>query len=216
MDKPPTKTEATASAAREERSAEQRRAAILEAAKDLFYAKGFDATTTDEIASRARVSKRTIYEMFATKREMLSALIAETSDRMSAPIVVGSATTRAQFLHSLREFGLSFLRELSDPEKIAMYRLAVTASHQPGPVARELMASGRKRVSQVVGQLFGTAAAHGILPASEIPRLVPVFFYVLIGQLQIDQMLGLEEAPAMQAIEARVDEAVYVIDKLTR
>lgn len=214
MSRPTDKSPSAASPPREDRSLVQRREAILEAAKELFYAKGFDATTTDEIATRARVSKRTIYELFATKRDMVTALIAETSDRMSQPIAIAAPATKAELLAALRAFGLSFLRELCDPEKIAMYRLAVMSSHQPGPVAQELMASGRRRVAEAVGQLFGAAAARGIVPAAEIQRLVPIYFYVLIGQLQIDQLLGLAAAADEAVIAARAEEALYVIDKL--
>ena len=58
----------------------------MEAAKQLFYSRGFETTTTYDIAHRARVSKRTLYEHFASKREVLTALIADTSSRMSEPV----------------------------------------------------------------------------------------------------------------------------------
>lgn len=186
----------------------------MEAAKQLFYGRGFETTTTYDIAHRARVSKRTLYEHFESKREILSALIAETSSRMSEPVELEQPTDRKQFLDALRRFGRSFLEELCDPEKIAMYRLAVMSSGKPGPVAQELLTSGRRRVSEIVGRLFGAAAHLGLVEPKAIPTLVPIYFYVLIGQLQIDLMLGLEKKPSAQVLRARVDEAVHVIEKL--
>lgn len=185
----------------------------MEAAKQLFYGRGFETTTTYDIAHKARVSKRTLYEHFESKREILSALIAETSNRMSEPVETEQPTDRKQFLEALRRFGRSFLGELCDPEKIAMYRLAVMSSGKPGPVAQELLTSGRRRVSENVGRLFGAAAAMGLIEAKAIPMLVPIYFYVLIGQLQIDLLLGLEKKPAPQMLRSRVDEAVLVIEK---
>jgi len=192
---------------------EDRRAQIMEAAKQLFYGRGFETTTTYDIAHRARVSKRTLYEHFASKREILSALISETSSRMGEPVEMEQPTDRKQFLEALRRFGRTFLEELCDPEKIAMYRLAVMSSGKPGPVAQELLVSGRRRVAETVGRLFGAAAQMGLVDPKAIPTLVPVYFYVLIGQLQIDLMLGLEKKPQPQALRARVDEAVTVIEK---
>ena len=185
----------------------------MEAAKQLFYGRGFETTTTYDIAHRARVSKRTLYEHFASKREILSALIAETSSRMSEPVEMDQPADRKQFLDSLRRFGRSFLEELCEPEKIAMYRLAVISSGKPGPVAQELLTSGRKQVSETVGKLFGTAAQLGLVDPKTIPMLVPVYFYVLIGQLQIDLLLGLEKKPSAQVLRGRVDDAVLVIEK---
>jgi len=102
---------------------------------------------------------------------------------------------------------------LCDPEKIAMYRLAVISSNKPGPVAQELLTSGRRRVSETLGQLFASAAQIGLVDPKAIPTLVPIYFYVLIGQLQMDLLLGLEKRPSAQVLRSRVDEAVQVIEK---
>lgn len=198
---------------RRRRLPEDRRAEIMEAAKQLFYGRGFETTTTYDIAHRARVSKRTLYEHFDSKREILSALISETSVRMSAPVEIELPADRKQFLDALRRFGRSFLDELCDAEKIAMYRLAVMSSGKPGPVAQELLTSGRRRVSEIIGRQFGAAAQLGLVDPKAIPALVPIYFYVLIGQLQIDLMLGLEKKPSQQVLRARVDEAVMVIER---
>lgn len=61
-----------------EKSAELRersRAAILAAATDLFARKGYDATTTEEIAARAGISKGLIYHHFKSKEAVLEALL---------------------------------------------------------------------------------------------------------------------------------------------
>jgi|SRR5579871_6908513 len=47
------------------------RGRMREAALELFQAKGYDATTAAEIASRAGVTERTFFRHFADKREVL-------------------------------------------------------------------------------------------------------------------------------------------------
>jgi AcrR family transcriptional regulator len=59
---------------RRERKAQARRAAILEAAADVFAAKGFARATTKEIAARADVAEGTIYNYFSNKRELMVAM----------------------------------------------------------------------------------------------------------------------------------------------
>ncbi|MFQ5342245.1 MAG: TetR/AcrR family transcriptional regulator [Anaerolineae bacterium] len=48
---------------------------ILAAAKELFGRFGFKKTTVDEIATGAGVSKRTIYEVFSSKEQILADLV---------------------------------------------------------------------------------------------------------------------------------------------
>ncbi len=56
------------------RRADQRRAALIEAAGRLFVEKGYEATTMDEIATAASFAKGTLYHYFANKAELLQVL----------------------------------------------------------------------------------------------------------------------------------------------
>jgi len=49
--------------------------AVLESARTLFLSNGYDATTVDDIAERAHVSKATVYSNFPDKAAVLSALL---------------------------------------------------------------------------------------------------------------------------------------------
>ncbi len=57
------------------RQAEQTRAGILAAARDLFRSAGYAATTIDAIASSAQVSAKTVEAVFGSKRGILAALV---------------------------------------------------------------------------------------------------------------------------------------------
>jgi TetR/AcrR family transcriptional regulator of autoinduction and epiphytic fitness len=54
---------------------EQKRLAILEAAKEIFVEQGFLATSMDAVAMKANVSKRTLYNHFPSKEELFSSII---------------------------------------------------------------------------------------------------------------------------------------------
>ena len=62
--------------------AEQRRADLLEAGRELFIAKGVAATSLDDITSRAGVSKGLFYLYFRSKDDLLIAL----QDQFSAEL----------------------------------------------------------------------------------------------------------------------------------
>jgi TetR/AcrR family transcriptional regulator len=55
---------------RREREKESRRQEIIDAAEKVFFAKGLEAATMDEIAERAELSKGTLYLYFKSKEEL--------------------------------------------------------------------------------------------------------------------------------------------------
>ncbi|UCF04602.1 MAG: TetR/AcrR family transcriptional regulator [bacterium] len=60
---------------RRQREKEQRRTAIVDAAERVFFAKGFDQATVDEIADCAELSKGTLYLYFDGKDDLYRAII---------------------------------------------------------------------------------------------------------------------------------------------
>jgi AcrR family transcriptional regulator len=64
-----------ARAAQPERSAADRREAILAAALDVFAESGFAPSRLDDVAARAGVAKGTIYLYFASKQALFEALV---------------------------------------------------------------------------------------------------------------------------------------------
>jgi AcrR family transcriptional regulator len=57
---------------------------ILAAAAEVFFEKGYDETSTADIAGRAKVSKRELYSNFADKRDILNGVITQLQDKMQA------------------------------------------------------------------------------------------------------------------------------------
>lgn len=57
-----------------------KRQKVLNVAKELFHRYGFKKTTVDEISADAGISKRTLYEMFDSKENILSEIVAAEGD----------------------------------------------------------------------------------------------------------------------------------------
>ncbi len=62
---------------RREREREGRKLAILEAAKVVFFSKGFQSATMDQIAQEAELSKGTVYAYFANKEDLYVTILLE-------------------------------------------------------------------------------------------------------------------------------------------
>ena len=85
---------------------------IVDAACELFVELGFQATTLDKVAQRARISKLSIYRHFENKEALFSAAIAARCHQFAPQVegVDGSAEDQ------LMAVGTSLLRTLLSPD----------------------------------------------------------------------------------------------------
>ncbi|SFS74683.1 TetR/AcrR family transcriptional regulator [Saccharopolyspora flava] len=80
MTSPRTVPEAGAQTPGRRRRTEMKRAAILDAAEELFVSEGFEVTSVDAIAARAEVSKRTVYDHFGDKRALFQGVLERSGE----------------------------------------------------------------------------------------------------------------------------------------
>ena len=81
-------------ASRRERERAQRRDDILQAARTVFFERGFHTATVDDVAVAAEVSKGTVYLYFDTKETILAHLLLEGLDRLIAELEAAYAAER--------------------------------------------------------------------------------------------------------------------------
>src|SRR5882757_498371 len=98
------------------------RARILDAAFAAFMKSGYAASSTLEIATRARVSKRELYALVGNKQEMLIACIRERATRLDVPADLPVLRNRETLAQVLTSFGTRLVREISHPTVIALFR----------------------------------------------------------------------------------------------
>ena len=122
----------------EEADATEVRKRILGAALSAFMEGGYAQTSTLEIATRARVSKRELYSLFGNKQAMLVACITERAQRLKAPADLPELHDRGTLAKVLTAFGTKLLTETSDPVVVAVFRLAVSETVNAPKVAQAL------------------------------------------------------------------------------
>jgi len=192
-----------------------RREAVMKAAFEVFVEKGFEAATTLEIVRRAKISKRTLYQMFDSKQAILTALIRSGSMRMETPPDLAPPGSRAEFIATLKSFGRTFLAEFLHPDRMAMYRLAIAGRGRgEGAVARELTATGQAPVIQSLVRYFDQAAGRGLFPRDQMSELIHIFFSVLIGFSPLQLLLGNEPPMSAATIDARAELAATTLRRL--
>lgn len=77
--------------------AEQRRRQLMDVARDVFAEKGFHATSMDDIAGQAGVTKPVLYQHFDSKRALYVELLGEMGNELLERLV--EATVEAGTMH---------------------------------------------------------------------------------------------------------------------
>ena len=124
------------------------RARILEAAFASFRRKGYAATSTLEIATRAHVSKRDVYALVGAKQEMLIACVSERARRFRAPADLPAPRHRDALARALTSLATQLLREISDPTVVAVFRLAIAEASTRQRWRESSTPSAARRVAQ--------------------------------------------------------------------
>jgi AcrR family transcriptional regulator len=157
-------------------TAEERRTAILDAALTAFSQKGYHATSLDDIAREADISKALIYEHFASKQELHADLIArngrELTQRVAgalAGVEIESTVKRLAtgleaffaFVEERRDAWRMLFRDAADPESSAVLdrmveqvtaEVTLLISQDPG--ARELTRVGDDRSLRLLAEML--------------------------------------------------------------
>jgi AcrR family transcriptional regulator len=201
------------SRAKENSDAAAVRERILTAAFEAFRERGYAATSTLEIATRAHVSKRELYALVGNKQKMLIAAIGERAKRFKAPADMPPLRDRATLAQVLTAFGTRFVREVSDPHVIAVFRLAIAEAVRAPEVARTLDSSGRETGRAALRHIMTQAQAAGLIDGSPAD-LAEQFAGLLWRDLLVSLLLGVAQRPNLRATEARARDAAEAFLRL--
>lgn len=178
---------------------------VMKAAFELFRERGFAGTSTLEIATRAKVSKRDLYALFDDKQAMLTACITERARRMRQPVDLAASIpqNRTDVAATLVALGISILHGICDPNVLAVYRLAIAEADRAPEVARALDAGGREANWRAIAEWLARVQAQGLIGAGDPAAITARFVPMLWGDVQIRLLMQVREPPTPAEIEAR-------------
>jgi len=179
---------------------------ILDSAFAAFIRSGYSTASMLEIATGARVSKRELYALVGNKQEMLIACIRERAKRFSVPANLPVLRDRQTLAKVLISFGTKFVREVSDPTVIAVFRLAIAEVVQSPEVARALDSIGREAGRAALRKIMAEAQASGLLMGRPA-ELAEQFAGLLWSDLMVSLLLGVAERPSPREIARRARNA---------
>ncbi len=180
-----------------------KRAQIVAAARELFFANGLDATAIEDIAAAAQVSKVTIYGHFGDKETLMEAVIRAEA----AEIEQGLIRPRARgvpLAETLDGLGIALLEFLIAPAMEACDRLlAVEAARHPA-LARRFYDAGPGYVHRQLATVLAEAAAAGHLRPDDPARAAEDLIGLWKGMLEVERRFGIRPPWSAAQLAARV------------
>ncbi|MGD8329078.1 MAG: TetR/AcrR family transcriptional regulator [Acidobacteriota bacterium] len=125
------------------RLTDRKRAAIVRAAAAEFQASGFDGTSMDQIAARARVSKRTVYNHFPSKEDLFREIIAQLTARLEHTDHF-SFDGELPLEEQLTTIGAVVIDAISGEDFISLTRVVLSRFLQRPDLAEKAIGSGQK------------------------------------------------------------------------
>ena len=180
---------------------------ILGAAFELFVEKGYAGTSTLEIATRAKVSKRDLYASVGNKQAMLVAGITDRTARMQLRPDLPVAHSRQELASILNAYGIRLMAEVSHPGVIATFRIAIAEATRSPEIAQTLQSAGRSRSRSALADLFASAQSARLIGAGEPSGLATQYLGLLWEDLMVSLLLGLARTPKADEIRRRAGKA---------
>ena len=151
-------------------TAAARRAQLIDVGRAVFARRGYDATSVEEIAEHAKISKPIIYEHFGGKEGLYAVVVDREMEyvvrRIAEAIATGSPRRRVE------RSALAFLTYVRDhPDGFAVLAHGAPAGSATG---------GMSSLLNDVAERVGTAAFKD---AGYDPKSAPIYAHALIGMV---------------------------------
>ncbi len=187
---------------------------ILNAAFKAFCEEGYAGTSTLDIATSAKVSKRDLYANFGSKHAVLVACIKSRAERVQRLPDLPAPRNRQMLAATLTAFGTNLVRETSDPTVIAAFRLAIAEVTRSPEVAQTLDSAGRDGARRALAELIAGAQSRGLLGVGEPTEMAIQYFGLLWEGLMVGLLLGVAAMPGPTEAEQRASRATAAFMRL--
>ncbi|HWG04790.1 MAG TPA: TetR/AcrR family transcriptional regulator [Beijerinckiaceae bacterium] len=202
-------TEVTASGVAAEQPASRDNAKlrqILEGARQVFLADGFDGASMNDIARIAGVSKGTLYVYFASKEALFEALIRAEKTQQAEQIcdyaIEGDVRT------VLRSFGCSLLGHMTRPESIAHIRIVIAVAPKFPSIGRAFDEAGPQHGARKLAEYLARAAAAGTIEIGDPAVAARHFILLCQGDIFRELLFCVQKEATQDVIDQSVDAAV--------
>ena len=164
---------------RKEREKEQRREEIINAAEKVFFEKGLQIATMDEIADRAELGKSTLYLYYKSKEDLYLAVLLRGSEILLHRFekVVASGGPTLKLIADLGEAYYDFFKEDKNYFRMMYFFENPQMHKQVSPEMMELCSTSNWRIWNLIIGLIQRGMDEGIIQKNLNPRQIAVMLW---------------------------------------
>lgn len=191
------------------RAEADKRAQILEGARQIFFAHGFNGASMSDIAQAAGVSKGTLYVYFENKERLFAALVEEQSRKVGETTLQLDLDDR-DVRGVLARIGQGYMRVLAQPEHVAWLRAVIGAAEKFPELGQIFVDSGPRRGTQLLSAWLRARIADGLLKIDNVEIAAWQFMMMIQGPILVPMLYGGEARPSSARIDEVVTQAIEV------
>ena len=182
---------------------ERRKLRVMDVATDMFVARGYAATTLLDIAKKAGVATRTLYQHFGDKEDIFREVIfARDTAIINAPALEDGE----ELMAALRKAAQYSYDIALRPRSIELMRLMIAESARFPELMSKVATAIFTRFRANVALLFGQLAEKGLIAQGDHEQSAQLFVDLLLGNQTVMIYFGwLSEAPTDQDTEIKLD-----------
>ncbi len=189
-----------------------KRRQILEGARQVFLARGFDGASMGEIAKAAGVSKGTLYVYFDSKEKLFEVLTIEEKESL-AETVFRVDPEDPDVRAVLTQLGTTYLKVLGRPEHISSVRMVIGAAEKFPRIGQIFFEAGPKQgIVRLKAYLDRQVEARRLV--IEDTRMAAQHFLDLCQSGLLRRLLfSVGDPPSPEEIAYTVEKAIFVFFK---
>ena len=185
-------------------SENERRGQLIAIAGEMFLQRGYRATTMDDVAQCAGMSKKTVYQIFSAKSELFDALLTEWFAPFTIPAETAGRSPREVLIDVLCRLVNFALSE----RQISMTRLLIAETSHSEDIAIALERQGIGRGKGALEQWLAAETALGTFRIDDPEDTASILFFTVAGDFLLGLLLRTRPRPSVEEVAARVERTV--------
>jgi AcrR family transcriptional regulator len=184
-----------------------KRRQIVEGARSVFLAKGFDAASMSDIARAADVSKGTLYFYFSSKEQLFAAIV-QSECVTHAEIVFNLDCADHDVEAVLTQLGTTLAGSRCRPEKASVFRTVVAIAERMPGMGRNFYETGPAYGIARLASYLRAQNEAGVLAVEDCEVAATQFLDACQSTLFLPVLLNFREPPSREQIDHVVRIAV--------
>ena len=177
---------------------------LIEAAEQVFLAKGYHSATMDDVAHAAGMSKKTVYQLIHSKAELFIALL----DHYQTRLIFPSPQPEWNAQRILVEHLLALARFLLSPDQLAIIRLIMAEYTHSPDLSRIFHQSRFKKAKSKLEACLADIASKQNAQFKDVSEASAMLFGMTIGEFHLGVLVGFRAPPSKAMLERRIRQGV--------